>query len=399
MEIPFDGILTLLIFLVGIPALVLQLISATERRAVLKNERLDVRAFLVKALWALGAGLFFEIGFALLSKFLDWDDEVSLLIGQGIWLIVFGVLFYFATQVAQQIPEEYGRREKIVAKLAEEVLRDAVSKMRVGGGAFTDLAHLGRHCEAGQEREMVVNALLDIVKKILANPAYKGDSFEALIDELVHMLASDPEPKDLGNYDIAIKILAAILSARIESDANSDRQRAIHAVSKLGQTLIVNFKSVERDNIILDYIDSLELALVKPEMLTEISQALFEIGVCAVKENHDFVFVAVLDKMTTLAGGRSPLQDEFITDLLGLLSHYWTQAGSRKQIAKNKFAEVGKFLPAPIHPTMERSKKHLVSTMYFDEADKLAQMADEIRRAAVKKKSKPKAKQKPRKKK
>jgi hypothetical protein len=197
------------------------------------------------------------------------------------------------------------------------------------------------------------------------------------------MLASDPEPKDLTNYDKAIKLLSAILSAP-SATMDNDRQRAVHAISKLGQTLIINFKSVERDNIILKYNDSLELALSKPEMLTEVSQALFELGSCAVREKHDFVFVAALDKMTTLAGAYAPLPDEFATDFLGLIAHYWTQEGSRKQLARVKFAEVRKHLKTPILATMERSIEHLHSTMYFEEADNLTLMAEDFKREDAK---------------
>lgn len=389
MEIPFDGILTLLIFLVGIPALVLQLISAAERRAVQKKERLDVKSFLVKAIWSLVIGLLLEFALTLLSIIEGWTVEITQLIGQIIWLIIFGVLFSFAWQVARQIPEQYGQREKIVDKLYDEVIKEVSTKKHIEGGTFIDLANLGKHCEPGQEREMVVNAFKEIVKEVLAGTNYKGDSLEALIDQLVHMLASDPAPKDLSNFDITIKIFTAILSIQPQPEIDNDKQRTIHAISKLGQTLIVHFKSVERDNILLEYIDSLELALSKREMLTDISQALFEIGVCAVKEDHDFVFVAALDKMTTFAANYSPLPDEFVTDLLGLVSHYWTQDGSRKQLARDKFNEIKKFLKKPILSTLERSRQHLISTMYFDEADKLAQMADDIRReAAAKKKGK-----------
>lgn len=397
MEIPFDGILTLLIFLVGIPALVLQLISAAERRAAMKKNGLDVQSFLRQAIVIIGIGfvLQFVLGHWLAGNSGIHDGDKKL-IEQFLWLLIFIPLFYLAIQVSRRIPEQYGRRERIVEKLTQDVLHEAQKRGRIGGGAFADLADLGKHCEPGQERQMVISALMQIVKTTLANPYYKGDSFETLIDELVHMLASDPEPRDLVNYETAIKILSAVLSAHPQAESDYDRLRALHAVSKLGQSLIVHFKSVERDNIILDYIDSLELALLKREMLTEISQALFEMGVCAVREKHDFVFITALDKMTTLAGNYSDLPDEFIADLLGLLSHYWAEAGSRGQFARDRFNEVKGFFKKPIFATLERSKKHLISSMYFDEADNLARMAEDLRREEERRK---KRKGKPRRKK
>jgi hypothetical protein len=395
MEIPFDGILTLLIFLVGIPALVLQLISAAERRAAMKRNGLDVQLFLRQAIVIICIGFVLQFAFGhWLAGKPDIQDGDKKLIEQFLWLLIFIPLFYLAIQVSQRIPEQYGRRERIVEKLTLDVLQETQQKGRIGGSAFADLADLGKQCDPGQERQMVVNALMQIVKTMLANPYYKGDSFETLIDELVHMLASDPEPRDLINYETAIKILSAILSAHPQAESDYDRQRAVHAVSKLGQSLIVHFNSVERDNIILEYIDSLEFALSKREMLTEVSQALFEIGACAVREKHDFVFVAALDKITALAGSSPPLPDEFVTDLLGLISHYWAEDGSRKKLAQGRFGEVKQFFRGPLPIILERSRKHLISTMYFDEADKLSQMADEIIQEKVKKKPKPKPRRK-----
>jgi hypothetical protein len=390
MEIPFDGIITLLIFLVGVPALALQLISPTERRAAIVEVGSDVRIFLKNALLILVVGLVLQFIVAVSLRELE-DYQINIL-HQIIWLMIFAPSIYLVLRVALRVPEYYNRRiEKLTTDAAEETLQ----KMRVGGRIFGELAYLGKKCDPGREREIVVNALRKIVAEVLVDPSYSGDTFEILINELEHILADNADPRDLSNFDIAIKILIAILSVpQITFDI--DRQRAIHAISKLGQTLIVHFKSVERDNIILDYIDSLELALLKREMLSEISQALFEIGVCAVRENHDFIFVAVLDKMTTFAGRYSPLPGEFVTDLLGLISHYWTGEGCRKKFAQVKFNQVKEFLQNPILRTLGNSRKHLISTMYFDEADKLAQMAEDIRREEEKRK---KRKGKPRRKK
>jgi hypothetical protein len=260
----------------------------------------------------------------------------------------------------------------LVEKLTNDVLVESRVRGRISGRSYNDLAYLGKQCEAGEEREMVVIAFKYLVKEMLTSPKYNGDSFESLIEDLVHILVATPEPKDLGNYDITIKILSAVLSAN--KAIGDDRQRAIHAISKLGRTLIIHFKSVERDNIILDYIDSLEFALTKKEMLTEVSQALFEIGVCAVKEDQDFMVVATLDKMTSLAENYSPLPDEFVADMLGILASFWAKGGSRRELSNLKLKEVGEFLPKDIMSSVANARNHCMKTMYFDVADQLDHM-------------------------
>lgn len=376
MQIPFDGIMTLLIFLVGIPALILQLISAAERRAILKKERLDVKSFLWKAVTVVSIGLILQFYFMFLLK--NCDVAIKNFIEQLIWLCTFGGLFYLVLQVSKQIPEQFGRRERIIEKLTQDIIRETKNKERIAGGTFNDLANLGKQCDPGQEREMVISAFTELVKTTLKKPEYKGDSFEALIEELVHMLVANPEQKDLSNYDATIKILSAILSADTRLGIADDKQRTVHAISKLGQTLIVHFKSVERDNIILDYVDSLEFALAKREMLTEVSQALFEIGVCAVKEDQDFMVVATLDKLTSLAENYSPLPDEFVADMLGLLASFWAKGGSRKELAETKLYEVENFLPKSLALSLDGAKNHCQQTMYFDVADQLVLMKEAL---------------------
>lgn len=377
MQIPFDGILTLLVFLVGIPAIILQLISVAERRAVIKKQGLDVQSFLKKAIVVVLIGLLFQFLFMFFLE--NYKDVIRNFVEQFIWLCIFGTLFYLVIKISEQIPEQYGRREKIVEKLTHDVLNESKRKGHIAGGTFNDLANLGKQCEPGQEREMIINAFKDLVKSMLASPEYKGDSFESLIEELVHMLVANPEAKDLSNYDTTIKILSAVLSADNRPGTDDDKQRALHAISKLGRTLIIHFKSVERDNIILDYVDSLEFALTKREMLTEVSQALFEIGVCAVKEGQDFIVVAALDKMTSLAENYSPLPDEFVADMLGLLASFWAKGGSRKELANLKLEEVKKLLSKDLVLSFEDTRSHYMKTMYFDVADELTDMMKTLR--------------------
>ena len=376
MEIPFDGLLTLLIFLVGIPALILQMISSAERQAVLKRGSLDVKVFLAKAFFAMFVGLILQIFLVLI-----FDDEQKTfpIVQQVVWLGLFLYLFYLVWQVSQEIPEQYGRREKIIEKIVEQTKNESIFKStpRIGGKAFSELANLGKQCDPGSEREMVINAFKDLVQEILSHNKYNGDSFEDLIEELIHMLVSNPEPKDLCCYDTAIKTLAAILSSKMP--LSNDKRHAIYAISKLGRTLIVHFKSLEADNIILDYVDTAELALLDDfDIVTEISQILFEIGICAIEENHDFIAVAALDKLTTLAENRSSLPDEFFADMLGLLSHFWVVGGSRKEYAEQKIKEVEELLPKGLTQSIKDARTHCLRTMHFETVDNLDQMKKDL---------------------
>jgi hypothetical protein len=379
MDIPFDALLTLLIFLVGIPALILQLISATERRVVNKGGRLDVGSFLIKALLIIVAGLALQFLFLLfLQKRVP--EDVRPLVGQIIWLLVFAALFYLAWIISQQIPKQYGRREEIIKTLRKDVLSELKKRKRlnVSGETFEDLVNLGKHCEAGQEREMVLRAFMEIVNAVLADTRYNGDSLEMLIEELTHILAFNPESKDLYNYRMAVDIFSTILAYREPVTSADDKRRCIHAVSHLSRTLILNFKSAERDNVILACLSSFDFVLSNANLLTEISQAMFEMGICALEAGHDFIAVAVLDKIISLAERQSPpLPIEFVADLFGLLADYWAKGGSRRDYARRKFQAAKIFLGKNPSGRLKEAQKHLVRTICFDEADRLGKMHEQ----------------------
>jgi hypothetical protein len=378
MEIPFDALLTLLIFLVGIPALILQLISTPERRVVVRRKRIDVNSFLRRAsvIFAFGFGLqIIRIWYGKSYTNFNFDS----LIEQGIWLATFIGLFSLVFIVSKQIPEQYGQREKIIESLANDVLKDAKKNGRIGGETFSDLASLGSQCEAGQEREMVISQFKDFVLTVLKDDNYTGESFEALIEELIYILTSKPEQQDLECYDLSIKMLAAILSKNTKNASDNDKRRSLNAISLLGRTLLEHFESVEADNLILDFVDTAEFAVLNGgNLLTDVSQTIFEIGECASAMRQDFIAVASLDKLSTLAISSTPMPDEFSVDLLGLISHLWVEGGSRKKYADQKLEAIQPYLTKDLVLAIRDAATHCYITLHFDTADKLGKMQEEL---------------------
>jgi hypothetical protein len=114
-------------------------------------------------------------------------------------------------------------------------------------------------------------------------------------------------------------------------------------------------------------------------MLTEVSQVYYEIGICAVEEGQDFIVVATLDKITSLAENFSFLPNEFIADMLGLIAHFWTKGGSRKEFAEAKLRQVQKYLLGGLLSSLEIARIHCEQTMYFTVSDELAIMMETLR--------------------
>jgi len=145
-EIPFDAVTTLLMFLVGVPAIVLQTLPPEIRRVVAKRWGRLVAALSVPAL----LGVLLCVGGVLArdlpEPLLTWTWSGILLV-----LALTGFLTIFSTL------GRYGRRIAIVRSLAREAGRRIPTRGRLVEESLSDLVDLGRQSEPGREREMVLD--------------------------------------------------------------------------------------------------------------------------------------------------------------------------------------------------------------------------------------------------
>jgi hypothetical protein len=369
--IPFDAAVTLLIFLVGIPALVLQFMAPDVRRVTMEKitfpKEVSIR-------------LVIAVSLMLASVLLAWGLPAS---KDFIFATMLVGLFVIVAATTVQVQFRYGWRETVIATLKKKVLISLERHGRLDKEALQRIIEIGKQSEAGPDREVILEALDEIVARTRLHLVYDGDMLGSLVDGLVKMLVSQPAPEDTPNYQLAVRILIAILSAP-NVKTLIDQQHAVRALSALGQTLLAEIAvTVGTDHIMMDYEEALGLAVTRhPSMLTDVTQSLLEVGAVALNHKHYLFAVATLERLLTIVEENLPSR-EALADLLGLLAHFWTDGESSREFAESRSERIGicaiKTEFPIIHQAIQHAKLHSQMTMRFNTADKLAQMARDLK--------------------
>jgi hypothetical protein len=382
-DIPFDAIGSLLLFLIGVPALVIQSIAPEVRNVVSKRWLrllLETGLPVVVALAAFIAGLL---------RHVLWPDADAISVdgllrmplpevGAWTWTLVLGVIIATATYTAMRIPYRYGRRAVIIRSLEQEIFHDGALVEH----SLEDLIALGRQSEAGEDKELVLKALYRLAIKMYAVPGYSGDRLEALILGLTDVLVSSTQPGNGQNYDTAAQILLHITKATKQPTA--DVLAAIQTLGALGQGVLHHVGPLNIRPTAMKYVQALgSTANRHPNNASDVSQALFEIGVVAVRKDQILIAMATLSDLLMLAQDHQPAHKELSSDVLGLIAHFWVAGPTARDYAEDKLREVSSSLGQPLEDALEAARRHCARTTQFQVADNLARLLKDLRQTPL----------------
>jgi hypothetical protein len=373
-EVSFDVIFTLLLFLVGVPVLVLQFMSP-EIRSVLKVQGKIIRAaviYLGICLLIIVIAILFEQNNAI-QELKPW-----------IWVSLYGALFAVVGISSFTILSKYGFRERALQELTRQILQDLPKTGKPNGEKLRELIEIGKQSNPGADREKILESMRVLVDAVCRHEKYEGDSLENLIIGIVHVLATRPTAEDTRNYQTAAAILTTVLSSKISNSNEAkfvDQFHAVNAMSTLGQTMLAQEDfSTEADYILMDYEEALGLVIsVYPELLPDVTQALLSMGSVALYNKRYLFAVATMERMLTLVETNQPVAVKPLAELLGLTAHFWTAGGGSKDFIKMRISRITALFSGDPSAAIERAGQRFQMTMRFDTADKLAQMARDLK--------------------
>jgi hypothetical protein len=190
------------------------------------------------------------------------------------------------------------KREKVVARLADELLERLDADRSIDTTALKDLSYLGEHGKAGEEKDIVldvINRLAENVQdKVKAHELkYNGYELESLIRHIPAMLDNTIQPGNSENYRHAVEVLANIWrwlgTRRISDDALSTREALTHLA----------VRSVERTD------EDTSLAYLEIAADCD-SHMVFDMGLLAIKIKKYPLAAAVLSKLEAMADDANP---------------------------------------------------------------------------------------------
>ncbi len=371
-DFPYDSTITLLVFLIGVPALVSQSMPAEVRGAVMKRSltlQLETLLFVSIALVTVGVAI-------VIHTYLDPASQWRSLVW-GIMLLVLFVLVGIASWRAVQF---YGRRDAIVRSLKREVLRD-LRHGRLVEDSLADLIDLGIQSAPGQDKEVVLQGLQNITEQLCANPEYSGDRLETLVQGLVDILTASPAPWSPHNFETAAYILRRVVIAFNVANVNGDLFRdvdlmhAVRALSKLGQSAL----TLDNEAVSMSFIQALVATGNRHRRITTtVSQALYEVGIAALDSEETLVATAALDKLSTLIATRAPAEGELVADTLGLLAHFWAADDTAKGYAARKLTELHGNIKLELPLALKLTQEHYSLRMRFRTANNLNRLIRDL---------------------
>ena len=376
---PYDALGTFLVFLIGVPALVIQSMDAEVRRAVMKRSRawrLVLRAggpLLIALLIIVAA-----ISFLVLSDAAPAQTELAAQYRQEwVWSATLFVLTFWTAIASILVLYEFGIRDRVISGLVEPISKRLQKDGQVNEEALDVLVELGEQSQAGEDRQMVIEALGRLVRQTRTHTTYRGDSLEPLIDGLKNVLVSD-SPGNPKNFRTALVDLQEIVMTPPRSTElrTTDLFYALRALSELSRAAMANVKqSSEIEHMLIVCAGSLQLAAqLYPNATTEVSQVLFEMGIAAMAEGQTLAAMAALDKLFGLIEANPPASGELVADTLGLASHFWVDGETARQYVEEKLALTKSDLAGSWRKALEAAQEHCAKTMQFKTADNLGQM-------------------------
>jgi len=359
-QIPFDAFVTLLVFLVGLPAVVLQTLPGETRQLLAKRARhlvLDTALPFCGAVTIVaGGGFAARLGF---ERDLVWSGALAALLLLG---LVSGV----------RIIRRYGRPESVVRLLEREAMRSIALQSRPDEELLHDLVEFGRHCEPGRGREWVLETLQALAERTFADARYCGDQLEDLISGVVELVVSGAERPSPRNLTTASSILRRTLRALDKASDDTFRQadalHAIHATSRLTRAAL----SIEPESSALRMVQSLGVTGVRhPETSVAVSQVLYGMVVAALEVGKVLVAISALEHLITLLEANAPAEGELVADTLGAVAHFWADGATARAFARDRLGRLEGHLKSGLPAALEATEVHCAHRTLFRTADRV----------------------------
>ncbi len=426
-----EVVVAILVFGVGLPALILQTIVSDDIRRVAERHGLvRNRTSVVCICIALVAALLLVW---LLHPYattpgappqipvrnLPWGDterSVYYLANSLVTVVLFTAVVFWLLQISY-------RRSSLAGHIQKEC-RDYIRRTRdlaevPPRSLLDDLVYLGQHGEPASERECVFAALRELAREVRNHQGYDGDGLDLLVQATERAVN---QAQDIGTFRQGAEILASIVKGdentvpeagstsrlrrgldgignglawwwasmrygrpssgsplvhqkRSDLSTSSDVAAALRALQRIG------LLSLERgfEPVALSIVDTVASAAQEAAGLsTGASRLLFHMGTTALGSGRMTCAVQALNKLEALREQCADENSEETGNYLGLLAHFWAVGPAGQRYVRQGLAASGP--RAGLTTWIKAAKEQHFLGARFDTVDKLTQMLDDLQR-------------------
>jgi hypothetical protein len=368
-----DAIATIFIFLIGLPAILLQTLPPEVRHTVLKD-RLQVAMFTIGpiavAVLVVGLGIYLTHARGPFGPMSEQRVELA-------WFVIITALLFVCGGGALLLTERW-RRTTVVARLRRAAGRGIALNGRPHEKHLNTLVGLGVQSRGGEDKNLVIVALEVLVAETQARAHYDGAQLEELIKGLEDVLSSGPYSASAANYKAGAELLERLVResrARPESD---DFKMALQLAAILGREAL----RYEQPHDQIKFVEILALAGEGSAATGDLerqlgyatwaSQALLEFGSEAVESGRTLVAMAALSKLENLVFTYGPVRGEMAYDFIGLIAHFHAQRETGRDYGK-QFLDPSLFAE-PLPEVIRKARTACIQSARFRTGDCLTRL-------------------------
>lgn len=311
-----DAIITLLLYLVGAPALLIQNAESDVRYVI--NHYLRWETY-TRAVWPAVVGVFLALTPIFVAHAGGWYDQDTILPD----LILIG-LFILAIYVSV-IVLPISRKRDVVNRLRTKMVRQVENKGHVDDELMQALELLGTESKPGNERGWTIRALSYITNAAVVRTDYNGCRLDKVTETLRKVILGSDRMASQENFISAVDVLRPITQKYYEKRkddpwfSDADLYNAFLLLSQMGQRA-VEFPVDGVTSACIDGLDGRDI----PNSTA--SQGLCQIGIAAISKDRvgpAREALHILDALVSSGEDGLCEDEEIIFDYLALLAAFW----------------------------------------------------------------------------
>ena len=315
-------IVTLIIFALGIPAILIQTV-APELHRIAVSRRYDGSRTL---LGMTAVCLILAFGYVAVYHYdspgwMTPSDGALGLVSTAMVAVIIGV---WLRQL--RLPA----RDRLARQLGKSAWRSFRKKGAIPDSLLNDLRDLGIAVHRGPDRRVVLEAMQTLVLRVRVSPRYHGDGLDRLLTAVGEVAADPALPVDADNVELGASILLAASRPHrpvaADTAPSADMSEAVRAFVRM--LLAITLKAPETSvKKLLQQFSAME-----PLLLPLAAKGLFQVGRRALEAGRFQLAMMCLNHLEDVLEGCSPNQRATVeTNLLGLTSHLWDRCPAARQ--------------------------------------------------------------------
>jgi hypothetical protein len=374
MALPLDSIATIFIFLIGLPAILLQTLPSEVRYTVLKDRR-QVAVFtlgpIVAAVVVVALGVYSTHPRGPLGDMSERAIEV-------VWFTIITTLLFVCGGGALLLIERW-RRVSVVERLRRTAGRGLTIFGRPLEEDLRTLIELGVQSRGGEDKNLVLEALQALVTDTQACEGYDGAQLEELIKGLEDVLVAGPYKASAANFKAGAELLERLVWESRDADDSDDLKMAV----QLAGILCREAMRYEQPHDQIKFVEILAFAGEGRHIgyATWASQALLDLGSQAIESGRTLVAMTALSKLESLVLAHSPVQGELACDFIGLLAHFYAQRETGRDYGK-QFLDAALFAE-PLAAVIRQARTACIQSARFRTGDCLSRLLADLEAEAM----------------